>query len=176
MKTNKLVAVELQFVFFLNSFFADTPRTSGEVPGDGKPVEMFRLGRSSSCSSRGWWGARSQRIWNLWLNSGQLKLTEATWVANSFQKGPDFRWTFCIYLDPTLSFLVGSLVCPIFWRIKPRRPMEGDDHKEIEVGFPEAVVRIVSYWWLKINGFSVIRVIWLQDIHAKWEIDPHPEK
>lgn len=45
-------------------------------------------GRSSSCSSRGWWGARSQCIWNLWL----FRSTQTHWSHLSSQVLPKRTW------------------------------------------------------------------------------------
>ena len=93
--------------------------------------------------------------------SGQLKLTEATWIAKSFQKGPDSRWTFCIWIQTSILWLV-----PLYAQQndKTRRPMEGDDHKEIEVGFLEG-----QNQWIFFDK-SDIR---LQDI--SWDVIHNPK-
>ena len=74
-------------------------------------------------------------------DSGQLKLTEATWVTQSFQKGLDFRWTLFYWPGSKLEFCGW---CPI---------KHGGQWKEMITRRSRSASLKV-----KINGFSLIRV------------------
>lgn len=101
------------------------PKPSDEVPGNGKPW----VGLLPALPVVD--GVQDLSAYEISDHSGQLKLTEATLVAKSFQKGSDLG-----------ELLVSGSKLQFLWLVplyaqqndKTRRPMEGDDHKEIEVG------------------------------------------
>lgn len=121
------------------------PKPSDEVPGNGKPWVGFLPALPVVD------GVQDLSAYEM-SDSGQLKLTEATWVAKSFQKGLDFRWTF-LYLPGSKLEFVGW--CPI---------KHGGQWKEMITRRSRSASLKV-----KINGFSLIRVIFdFKIFHGTW--------